>query len=285
MDIDLLYFASECGLPIARLAEAAEQRGFGCLWVPDHSHIPLATERALPDEYRHTYDQFMALTVAAAATTTLALGTGVTLAAQHDPLHLAKQVATLDVLSAGRVRFGVGYGWNRPEIAAHNVDPDRRRARLREHLDACRQLWTEDVASFAGAWTQFGPTHAWPKPVQHPHPPIYVGCAPTDRNVELIASIGKGWLPIDDGRYDVGAGWLRLQEAAERHGRDPSSLEFRVFGLSTRTERTSRRRIEELRALGARSVVIHIVNEGGPDDVLRSVDIATALREEVLADR
>lgn len=279
MRIDLLYFASERGMPVGRLAREAEARGFGCLWIPDHSHVPLATGRDLPEEYGHTFDQFLALAVAAGSTTTLLLGTGVTLVAQHDPLRLAKQVATLDVLAEGRLRFGVGYGWNHAEMAGHGLDPRRRYAVLRENLAACRELWVSEVPTFTGDRLRIGPAVAWPKPVQRPHPPILIGGGPGPGTVRHLVEHADGWLPIDDGRYSVEDGWSRIRDAAVRVDRDPSTLSLNVFGFRPGAVRGARPRIEALRALGTESVVFHVPVEA-EQVVLDGLDaLATVVAE------
>ncbi len=143
--------------------------------------------------YYRTLDPFVALAAAATVTERLVLGTGVTLLVQRDPIHTAKEVATLDHLSNGRVVFGVGVGWNREEMADHGTDPRTRGALLDEQLAAIRAIWTQDLAEYHGRFVDFDPIFAWPKPVQRPHPPIFVGggAAAAQRAVRL----GLGWIP------------------------------------------------------------------------------------------
>jgi len=236
------------------VAREAEARGFRSLWFPEHSHIPTSRRTPwggqagappLPAEYWRTHDQFLALTAAAAVTTTLQLGTGITLVAQRDPIWLAKEVATLDHLSNGRFLFGIGYGWNIEEMEDHGVDPTRRRAIVREKVLACKELWSKDEASFSGTHVNIQPSWSWPKPVQQPHPPIIVGAAATDATFRHVVEYADAWMPID-GRYPIEDGWHRLQQVAAEAGRDPATLRLGVFGPRPKPERLS-----ALRDLGA----------------------------------
>ena len=166
-----------------RLAKAMEDRGFESLWVTEHTHIPTSRRTPwpggpnLPDEYRRTLDPYVALSAAAAVTSTLRLGTGISLVAQHHPINLAKAVASVDLLSNGRLDLGIGVGWNEDEMEHHAVPPSRRRAVTREHVLAMKELWTKEAASFDGEFVQFSPSWSWPKPVQSPHPPVIMGGA------------------------------------------------------------------------------------------------------------
>ncbi|WUI04168.1 LLM class F420-dependent oxidoreductase [Spirillospora sp. NBC_00431] len=182
------------------LARAAEERGFDSLFVAEHSHIPVRREtlwqgRAeLPDAYYRTLAPFPALAAASAASSTLLLGTAVALLPQRDPIHTAKEVATLDVLSGGRALLGVGVGWNREEMRNHGTDPRTRGALLDEQLAAIKAIWTEDEAEFHGAHVDFDPIHLWPKPVRDPHPPIYIG-GESPAAIDRVVRHGDGWLP------------------------------------------------------------------------------------------
>ena len=181
------------------LGRALEERGFESLFLAEHSHIPASRTSPypgggeLPRPYYHTLDPFVALGAIATATDRLVLGTGVTLLIQRDVIHTAKEVASLDLLSGGRVVFGVGVGWNREEMADHGTDPRTRGALLDEQLTAIRAIWTEETAEFHGRFIDFDPLYAWPKPVQQPHPPIFIGGgkAASDRATRL----GLGWIP------------------------------------------------------------------------------------------
>lgn len=236
--LGLLIFPTDKGIQPVELAKEAEARGFDSLWFPEHSHIPSSRRTPwggregappLPEEYWRTHDQFLALAAAAAVTTTLTLATGITLVAQRDPIWLAKEVATLDHLSNGRFMLGIGYGWNHEEMEGHGVDIERRRKVVREKILACKELWTKDEASFSGDYVNFEPSWSWPKPVQRPHPPIVVGASATPLHFRHIVEYGDAWMPIE-GRYDIGQGWVDLQQFAADHGRDPATLRLGVFG-------------------------------------------------------
>jgi probable F420-dependent oxidoreductase len=183
----------------------------------------------LPEEYWRTHDQFVALTAAAAVTNTLRLGTGISLVAQRDPIWLAKEVASLDVISAGRMLFGIGFGWNHEEMESHGVDIGHRRAVVREKVLACKALWTQEEAEFHGKYVNFEPSWAWPKPVQFPNPPIIVGCSPKDLHFRHIVEYADAWMPIE-GRWPIDEAWAKLQQFAESAGRDPSTLDLGVYG-------------------------------------------------------
>jgi probable F420-dependent oxidoreductase len=183
------------------LARLAEQRGHGYLFFADHTHIPASRAtpfpggEPLPDKYWRTYDQFTALTAAALATTSLRVGTGVCLVSQRDPIITAKQVATIDHLSGGRVEFGVGAGWNQEEMANHRYDPATRFSRMAEHVEAIKEIWTQEEASYGGRHVSFERVCSWPKPAQHPHPPVLVGgVAP--KVLDRVLAFGDGWMPL-----------------------------------------------------------------------------------------
>jgi probable F420-dependent oxidoreductase len=200
VDIGLtIWFTSESIRPAA-LARAAEDRGFESLFVPEHSHIPVSRETPfpgggdLPDQYRRMLDPFVALTAAATVTTDLVIGTSVCLVTQRDPILLAKETATLDVLSNGRFVFGVGAGWNVEEVRSHGAPPERRWQVLRERVEAIVRIWEDDVAEYHGEHVDVDPLWSWPKPVHQPHPPVLVGG--TGRHViDRVLAYGDGWMP------------------------------------------------------------------------------------------
>ncbi len=238
MKIGVLIFPTDKGIQPVELGREAEARGFDSVWLPEHSHIPVSRRTPwggrvgappLPDEYSRSHDQFIALAAIAATTTTLKLGTGITLVAQRDVLWLAKEVASLDVISAGRVLLGVGYGWNHEEMENHGVDIHHRRKVVREKVLALKELWTKDEAEFHGDYVNFERSWSWPKPVQQPHPPIVIGASPTDLHFRHIVEYGDVWMPIE-GRFEVDDKWTELQQAAVAAGRDPATLRLGVFG-------------------------------------------------------
>ena len=238
MRLGLMMFPTDRGIQPMELAREAEARGFDSLWFPEHSHIPISRRtpwggRAgappLPEEYWRTHDQFVALTAAAAVTTTLRLGTGITLVAQRDPVWLAKEVASLDVISGGRLLFGIGYGWNHEEMESHGVDIGHRRAVVREKVLACKALWTQEEAEFHGKYVNIEPSWSWPKPVQFPNPPIYVGCSPSDLHFRHIVEYGDVWMPIE-GRWPIEEQVDRVASRSPKTaGRDPASLSLGIY--------------------------------------------------------
>lgn len=217
-----IFLTDETVAPV-RLARELEQRGFAGLYLPEHTHIPV--ERAtpypaggeLPPEYGRTLDPFVALGQAAAVTERLGLGTGITLVAQHDPIALAKQIATLDHLSGGRVTIGAGFGWNTDELHDHGVPAGKRRTVLREYVEAMRALWTQDEAAYDGEFVSFGASWAWPKPAQS-HVPLVIGAGAGPKTFAWIAAHADGWMTTPT-ENDVAAHAAQLHEAWQAAGR------------------------------------------------------------------
>ncbi len=235
MEIGVLIFATDYCIRMDELALALEERGFGSLFLPEHTHIPASrrTPRPgggeLPKEYWHTYDPFVALSFAAAATSKLKLGTGICLLPQRDPIVTAKSVASLDMLSGGRFIFGLGGGWNVEEMENHGARYETRFKLLRERVLAMKAIWTEDEAAFHGDMVDFDPVWAYPKPVQKPHPPVILG-GESDYTLARVVEFCDGWLPRARGAFDPVEGMERLRRAAEAVGRDMSTLSMSVFG-------------------------------------------------------
>jgi probable F420-dependent oxidoreductase len=205
MKLAAAVFATDETLPPQELARLLEDRGLESLWFPEHTHIPAARATPypaggdLPSMYWRSLDPFVALTAAAMATTELRLGTGICLVVERDPIITAKEVASLDLISGGRVEFGVGAGWNREEMRNHGTDPRVRMAVMTERVEAIKAIWTQSEASFAGEHVSFDRIWSWPKPVQSPHPRIWVGGnGPTVE--DRVLRFGDGWMPnvIDD---------------------------------------------------------------------------------------
>ncbi len=194
-------FPTDEAISPVELAKAAEERGFESLWFPEHTHIPSSRISPwpggpeLPREYKRTYDPFVALSMAAAVTSTIKLATGVCLVIERDPITTAKSVASLDHLSNGRVLFGVGGGWNLEEMSNHGTDPSTRWKLLRERLEAMKAIWAEDEASYDGELVKFAKIWAWPKPAQLPHPPIVMG-GDGPKTLARVVKLADEWLPI-----------------------------------------------------------------------------------------
>ena len=270
MKYGVMMFSTDYAIHPAELGRAAEERGFESLLFPEHTHIPSSRLSPwpggpnLPKEYWHTNDVFVALSFAAAATSTIRIGTGICLVIEHDPITLAKQVATLDALSGGRLLFGIGGGWNREEMENHGTDFTQRWDVLRERIAAMKEIWTKDEASYHGEHVSFDAIWSWPKPVQKPHPPILLGSG-SARGRQRVVDWCDGWMPIA-GRDDVLAGIADLRVRADRAGRDPRSISITIFGASTTAQR-----IDEYRAAGVERVVFALP-PSERDTVLRVLD-------------
>jgi probable F420-dependent oxidoreductase len=237
MRFGLMAFANDQGVGVVDVATAAERLGFESLWLGEHDHLPVDTVHPWidggrpPEVYRRFLNPFVALAAAASVTTTLRLGTSVSLIAEHPPLYLAKEVATLDLVSGGRVELGVGYGWNRGAMANNGVDPDRVRAVFAEKLTALRRLWTEEEVAFDGEHVRFSASWSFPKPVQRPHPPIILGAALTPTSRRHIVELADGWMPIRTmvSFDELAAGIRTLRSAFDEAGRDRSALQVTLL--------------------------------------------------------
>jgi probable F420-dependent oxidoreductase len=198
MEFGVGYFPTHDGIGPGDLARRVEERGQNAIFFAEHTHIPASRETpysggtVLPRKYWHMYDLFVALTAAATATTHLRVGSGVCLVIERDPITTAKEVASVDHLSGGRLEFGVGAGWNREEMANHGTDPRTRMALMSERVRAMKVIWTEDEASFSGTYVNFDRIWSWPKPAQKPHPPVLIGGGgPTV--LDRVLAYGDGW--------------------------------------------------------------------------------------------
>ncbi len=270
MDVGLTMFPTDTAIAPHHLAREAENRGFESLFFPEHTHIPIGRRTPypaggpLPEEYSHSLDPFVALGAAAAVTSQLRLGTAVCLVAQRDPIVLAKEVASLDHLSDGRVVFGIGYGWNVDEMEDHRVVPSTRRALVREKVLAMQGLWRDEVAGFDGEHVRFEPSWSWPKPVQRPHPPILIGGAPGPTLFRHVVEYATGWMPLTGvGSRDVRAA---LRTAAEEAGRDPASVD--VVPVWVRADQAT---LEHYATIGVTRVVLGLPPEPA-DQVLPILD-------------
>jgi probable F420-dependent oxidoreductase len=273
MKFGISTFVTDEGIAPGALASAIEERGFDSLFIAEHTHIPLSRKSPwprggeLPRKYYRTLDPFITLTAAATATEHLLLGTGVALIVERDPIITAKEVASLDLVSGGRMIFGIGAGWNREEMENHGTDPSTRGELMNERIRAMIEIWTKDKPEFHGQYVNFDPIGAWPKPVQMPYPPIYVGGG--SRAFDRIAQFGDAWLanglPPDKVKPMLG----ELREAA---GRDVPVTVFNAFsepedleayaqldvervllGLPTLSESETLHRLDELAGVAAAS--------------------------------
>jgi probable F420-dependent oxidoreductase len=225
MKFGVAIFPTESVQPPGQIALMAEERGFECLLFPEHTHIPAGRESPypgggeLPGYYSRTYDPFVALTAAAAATEQLLIGTGICLVIERDPIITAKEVASIDVLSGGRFLFGVGAGWNVEEMRNHGTDPSDRFALMRERVEAMKAIWTEDEASYSGRYVDFERILCWPKPTQKPHPPVLVG-GNGPRVLDRVLAYGDEWMPNRSSEEELTARIRQLQARAAEVGRE-----------------------------------------------------------------
>jgi probable F420-dependent oxidoreductase len=258
-------------MDLRELGRRIEAAGFESLFVPEHTHIPVSVWTDHPegadwlDACKRFLDPFLALATVATATTTLKLGTGVCLVPQHHPITLAKTIATLDVLSGGRVLLGVGAGWDAPELANHGVRPGSQWAVMREHVLAMRRIWTEEEASFVGEHVRFEPIWQWPKPVQSPLPVLVGGEGA--RVLERVLEYGDGWLPND--HPEVGARVAELNRLAAARGRGP--LPVTVYAVPP-----SPAEVERLAAAGAARCVFNLPR-GDADVMLGALERLASL--------
>src|SRR4051794_11254574 len=233
----IVLFTSDRGITPAEAARAAEDHGFDTFYVPEHTHIPVRRDAAHPgtgdatlpdDRYVRTLDPWVSLATAAAVTERIRLATAVCLPVESDPITLAKSIATLDHLSHGRVTIGAGFGWNTDELTDHHVPAGQRRTLLREYIEAMRALWTDDVASYDGKHVSFGPSWAYPKPVQN-HIPLVIGAGGGPKTFDWIARSADGWMttPIETG---LAAKADALRTAWARAGRPGQPL---IHALAT----------------------------------------------------
>ncbi len=275
MEFGVALFPTNQAIRIDELAREVESRGFESLWVAEHSHIPVGRRTPypgggeLPEMYKQTWDPFVALTLAAAVTTRLKVGTGVCLLIQRDTIHTAKEVASLDVASNGRFLFGIGGGWNQDEMEDHGTDFKTRWKRLREQVEAMKALWTEDEASYHGDLVHFDATWAWPKPVQKPYPPVLLG-GNGPRTLQRVVRYADAWLPN-------GRGYLEripeLQRLAAEAGR--AAIPVSAYPPGATPEE-----VEKHRRAGVERLIWY-VPQGGRDAALSRLEVLSRLIEQV----
>jgi len=267
MRFGLSIFLTDETIGPAETGRLAEKRGFDSLWLPEHTHMPLGHSQMPsggdpPRQYLRTLDPFVALTAAAAATENLLLGFGICLITQRDPIITAKQVATLDRLSGGRVRFGVGAGWNRAEVEHHGTPFDRRFGVMRERVEAMRALWTQEVASYSGRYVSFEDSWQWPKPLQDPLP-VYVG-GNREQVLDRVLRYGDHWMPNRE--WDLETRIPELRRRAEELGKRRPEVTY--FGADIDPAM-----IERLAAAGVDRVLLHLP-PAGPAEVEEAVERA-----------
>jgi probable F420-dependent oxidoreductase len=258
MKLGIEMFATEYAIRPDELARACEERGFESVWFPEHTHIPTSRRTPfpaggdLPKEYAHTHDLFVTLMAAAGATKTIKIGSGICLAIERDPIVLAKEVASVDLLSNGRLLFGIGGGWNVEEMENHGTPFPKRWKILRERIEAMKRIWTQDEAEYHGEFVNFDPIWCYPKPLQQPHPPILLG-SNTERGLGRVVQYCDGWLP--NARY-----FQKLPEmvrALRRHaahaGRRPEEITISILGVQG-----NEAMLQQCREMGAERAIFFV---------------------------
>jgi probable F420-dependent oxidoreductase len=270
MRIGLVIFPTEYSIRPDELARAAEERGFESLFVTEHTHIPVSRRspwsggKELPQHYWHTLDPFVGLSAAAMSTSTLKVGTGVCLVTEHDPIVLAKTVATLDLLADGRFLFGVGGGWNAEEMEDHGTPFVERFRIMEERVVAMRHIWTEEEPSFDGRYVQFEPMWSYPKPVQKSGPPVLWG-GESIHTMRRVAQHGDGWFPRAN-QFEPAAAMAKLRELADQAGRPMESIDVTVYGA-----RPARAALDQLASTGVTRALFTLPSEAR-DPIERRLD-------------
>ena len=269
-------FFTDYSMSAPELARALEERGFESVWAPEHSHIPLSRKTPfpgggdLPKPYYDAMDPFVVLAAAAQVTRTIKLGTGVALIQQRDAIQTAKLVASIDQVSQGRFLFGVGGGWNQDEMEDHGTVYATRFKRVRESIEAMKEIWTKEKAEYHGEFVNFDPMIARPKPVQKPHPPIHVGGA-FPHGARRAIRYGDGWIPGGDVREVL----PKFREMAREAGRDPAGIESTSFALGEDLDR-----VKHLNEMGVARVVPMLPPDKA-DKVLPIIDRWTKIMQQV----
>jgi len=271
MKLGVAMFATDYAIRPDEFARACEERGFESVWFPEHTNIPASRRTPwplggdLPKDYWHTHDLFVSLMAAAAATKTIRVGSGICLVIEHDPIKLAKEVASVDQLSNGRLLFGIGGGWNAEEMENHGTPFGRRWKVLREKIEAMKAIWTEENAEYHGEFVNFDPIWCYPKPVQKPHPPILLGVH-TGSGLNRVVNYCDGWIPVGAAVQDLRVSLQDLHARAEKAGRRPRDLSISIF-MATDQESVLR----QYQELGVERTVFGVPSEG-KDKVLPLLD-------------
>jgi len=281
MEIGLYGVCTDETLRPDEMAKLIEDAGFDALAIGEHTHIPAERRtpypggKELPKPYYHMSDPFVTLATAAAVTRRLKLGTGICLITERDPIVLAKEVATLDMVSDGRFLFGIGAGWNAEEMENHGTPFKRRWAVLKERIAAMKAIWANHEASFAGEFVKFDRIVSYPKPVQKPHPPIIMGSA-TAQGRSRVAEFCDGWIPIDVLLQDLPPAIADLKAKLSAAGRDPGSAPVSIFAFDARPDL-----LERYRDLGVERVTITLPR--GEEEALAFLDKLAPVAERLAA--
>ena len=271
MHIGITQFSTGYTIRIDELAREAENRGFESLFVPEHTHIPTSRRSPwsgaseLPEEYKNTVDPLVGLAYAAASTTRLRIGTAIALLTERDPIVLAKECATLDLLSGGRFELGIGAGWNAEEMENHGTTFKDRFKVMCDRAKAIKAIWREDTPEYHGRFVDFDPIWSYPKPVQKPNPPVLLG-GETRYSLERVVEFCEGWMPRTRSFRDAKGEMARLAAFADKAGRDVNTIQTTVFGATGDPEA-----LDDYREAGVFRALITIPPKGR-DEVLPLLD-------------
>ncbi|HVX22118.1 MAG TPA: LLM class F420-dependent oxidoreductase [Acidimicrobiales bacterium] len=272
---------------LAALGREAEDRGIHRIWVGEHvvlfdhygSRYPYADDGRIPaPPGSGILEPLNTLSFLAAHTSTVRLGTAMLLLPQRNPVYTAKEVATVDWLSGGRVDLGIGVGWLREEFDAVNVPWPERGARTDDYLEVLRTLWCDDPSSFDGRFYRLPPASMFPKPLQHPHPPVHIG-GETDAALRRVARAGQGWHTFNRLPDDLAEPLRRLDQLLADHGRSRSEIEVTVCPYF---QDLTPERVEGYAAAGANAVAA-LFFAGSADDVPAMLDALAPSLERAAA--
>jgi probable F420-dependent oxidoreductase len=273
-------FPTQFSIQPNEIARATEERGLESVWFPEHTHIPVrflntpGRGASLPEYYWQTYDIFIAMTLAATVTKNIKVGTGVCLVVERNPIFLAKETATFDLLSKGRLIFGIGAGWLEAEMADHGVVYRTRFQLLKEQIQAIKAIWTTAEPEFHGKLVNFDKMKMFPKPYQQPHPPILMGGS-GDKAIECAVELCEGWAPWCMEWIKVKETITKLKEKAVANGRDPKTLEISLFEAVIPGKKT----LEEMETAGVKRLILTIFGQSR-EDALPALDLLAKTNQQ-----
>lgn len=271
MKLGVTMFATDYAMRPDDLARECEARGFESLWFPEHTHIPASRQSPwpgggeLPKEYWHTHDLFVAMMAAAAVTKKIKIGSGICLVIERDPILTAKEVASVDQLSNGRVLFGIGGGWNAEEMEHHGTPFKKRWKVLRERIEAMKEIWTKEEAEYHGEFVNFDKIWSYPKPAQQPNPPILLGTMSV-KGIDRVVRYCNGWIPVGVTPKTLPEAKQELKAQAEQAGRNVSDFPISIFGAPGKEETLSQFQNQEV------DRVVLWLPSAGKDKILPMLD-------------
>ena len=282
MEVGVSYVPTWDAIYPGRLAMAVEERGLDALFVPEHTHVPLHEAEPWPaqafaEQYKKMFDNMIALSTVAAVTSRIKLGTSICLVIEHEPIVLAKQVASIDLLSGGRFVFGVGSGGRIEEMAHHGVAWKDRWKVFRERIEAMKQIWTNEVAEYHGEFVNFDPIRCPPRPAQKPHPPILLG-AMASRSLDRIVDYCDGWLPQRVPLETFKTMLKDLRRRAEAKGRNPDSIRITAHRFVWEKIEPEKAALEEYARAGVERVLYRIPSEAADQTLPRLDELANLLQ-------